>query len=340
MKKSFFVFLLAGLVCLLGVVTTSSATALTPPLIKAVYLNQSFTLPKGESANLGDYSVTIFFKNIVSVCVDPPMEGSQPGVRYGCYPDVAQLLLGSPLSLPNPDSSTNLNNNSSITFENLTISLTDLDEDSGTFLITDQRHNIGTNIKTPDGTIWVITTLKGNPGDAPESVIRRAFTSAGAFLSYGFNNWGSVIEANSADLTLDVGSFVPPSDGRVLCSDRGADKGTCYLMTGGKKAGFTSEAVFRGLGFSFSQALWGDVSFMASTSNIDNTQEAHRPGVLVNNNGRIDLIIADGVAGIPSMQVFNSWGFSFQNVIPANNADKALVLRSVVPERQPGSLFP
>ncbi len=191
-------------------------------------------------------------------------------------------------------------------------------------------HSAGTNIKSSDGTIWMVM---------PDNT-RRAYTSAGAFLSYGFNSWSGVVDANADDLALTVGSFIPPQDGKIICSDRGADKGTCYLITGGQKAGFTSEAVFKGLGFSFSRATYGDVSWMSSTSNIDNTTSAHRPGVLVNNNGTVQLVGSAGLLGIPDLSTFNSWGYSFSDVVAANDADKAMSQTGVMAARQPGQLSP
>src|SRR3989344_4430413 len=191
-------------------------------------------------------------------------------------------------------------------------------------------HAIGTNVLASDGTVWMIMS----------DGTRRAYTSAGAFLSYGFNSFASVVVANADDLALSTGSFIPPQDGKVLCSDRGADKGTCYLVTGAQKAGFTSAAVFTGLGFSFSRAAFADVSWMSSASNIDNTTAAHRPGVLVNNNGTVQLVGTTGLLGIPDLATFNSWGYSFADVVPANNSDKAMTQTGVMAMRTAGQLSP
>ncbi len=190
-------------------------------------------------------------------------------------------------------------------------------------------HAEGTNVKASDGTVSMI--IGGQ---------RRPYTSAGAFLSYGFNSWSSVVDANADDLALPVGSFIPPQDGKIICSDRGADKGTCYLVTGGQKAGFTSAAVFTGLGFSFARSQMGDVSWMTSTTNIDNTTAAHRAGVLVNNNGTVYLVGATGLLGIPDIATFNSWGYSFSDVVVANAADKAMSQTGVMAARTAGQLSP
>ena len=191
-------------------------------------------------------------------------------------------------------------------------------------------HAAGTNVLSSDGTIWMVTS-NGQ---------RRAYTSAGAFLSYGFNSFASTVTANADDLALPAGSFIPPQDGSLTCSDRGSDKGTCYLVTGGMKAGFTSAAVFTGRGFSFSNSKMADSSWMTSTANINDTTSSNLPGVLVNNNGTVQLMGTTGLLGIPDLATFNSWGYSFKNVVPANAADKAMSQTGVMAARVAGQLSP
>ena len=123
----------------------------------------------------------------------------------------------------------------------------------------------GTNIVDSSGTVYMI--IAGQ---------RRPYTSAGAFLSYGFNSFASVVPASSDDLALPVGSFIPPQDGSIICSNKGSDMGTCYEISSGMKYGFTSAAVFTGLGFSFANSLSGDVSWMTMGSTlINNTTSPH-----------------------------------------------------------------
>jgi len=195
-------------------------------------------------------------------------------------------------------------------------------------------HSAGTNVLSSDGTVWMIT-LDG---------MRRPYTSAGAFLSYGFNSFGTVVNANADDLALPAGSFIPPQDGKVICSDRGTDKGTCYLITGGMKAGFTSESVFTGLGYSFSRAQSGDVSFMNTSANIDNTTAAHRPGTLVhfslNGNDTVFLVGATGLLGIPTFATFTGWGYAYTDVVVANAADQAMTQTGVMAPYSMGLLSP
>jgi hypothetical protein len=197
-------------------------------------------------------------------------------------------------------------------------------------------HAAGTNVSDSSGTVWMIM---------PDGT-RRAYTSAGAFLSYGFNSWSQVVAASAEDLALPVSSlgFIPPQDGSIICSDRNdsfAVKGTCYEISGGQKFGFTSSAVFTGLGFSFANSSTADVSWMQAGSQLlNNTTAAHLPGTLVNNNGTVQLMGNSGLLGIPDVTTFNSWGYSFGKVVPANAADKAMTQTGVMAARVAGQLSP
>lgn len=187
--------------------------------------------------------------------------------------------------------------------------------------------------KSTDGTVWFIT----------KDMHRRPFTSAGAFLSYGFLSFSQVKDADSSVTALPTGDFIAPQDGRIFCAtaSKGSDvSGECSLITGGKKAAFTSSAVFTGQGYSFARAFYGDSSFLDKTSNIENASAQHRPGTLINNNGTVQLVVSGGLWGVPSMDVFNSWGWSFADVVPANSADVLLSQTGVIPARMAGDLVP
>jgi hypothetical protein len=188
-------------------------------------------------------------------------------------------------------------------------------------------HAPGTNIIS-NGTVYMIT-LDGQ---------KRPYTSPGAFLSYGFNSWGSVQGANSADLSLPTGAFIPPQSGRIVCSDRGSDRGTCYLISYGYRHAFVSEAVFYGQGFNFGRALYGDVSFLPQLDNITSASATHLPGVLVNDNGTISIMEYSGRLGFPTLDIFNSWGLSFSDVVTANVNDRFTPFIGMVSTRVAGEL--
>ncbi len=186
---------------------------------------------------------------------------------------------------------------------------------------------------TPDGTVWFVT----------KDMQKRPFTSAGAFLSYGFLNFSQVTPADASVTALPTGSFIAPADGKIFCATetKGTDvAGECALITGSKKASFTSAAVFAAQGHSFARAMYGDSSFLEKTSNISDGSAAHLPGVLVNNGGTVQMVVSGGLWGIPSQDVFNSWGYNFADVVPANSADTAKSQVGVIPARMAGELVP
>lgn len=201
------------------------------------------------------------------------------------------------------------------------------------FATTVHAASAGEVYKTTDGTVWFITS----------DMQRRPFTSAGAFLSYGFLSFSQVKEVDASVSALPSGSFIAPQDGRIFCATetKATDvKGECSLITGGKKAAFTSATVFAGQGYSFARAYYGDSSFLEKTTNIDNSSAQHRPGTLINNNGTIQMVVVGGLWGTPSMDVFNSWGWNLADVVPANSADVLLSQIGIIPARQAGQLVP
>ena len=161
------------------------------------------------------------------------------------------------------------------------------------------------------------------------------YTSAGAFLSYGFNNWAGVTPATADEANLPTAingnqqvSYIPPRNGSLI-----NDHGTIYLITNGMRAGFSSAQVFTELGYSFSNASAGDTSFLQTLTPINSSQTAHFDGTLVNDHGTIYLMQNNTREGIPSVAVFNSWGLKFQEVIKANSFDLAAPVSGVLQTR-------
>jgi hypothetical protein len=112
-------------------------------------------------------------------------------------------------------------------------------------------------------------------------------------------------------------------------------------MTNGSRAGFTSAAVFTGLGYSFSNVIPGDTSFMNTLAPINSSAISHLPGTLVNQSGTVYLMSSTGKMGIPSLAVFQSWGYSWNNVVPANSYDAAVSMSNgVMPAWTMGMLSP
>ena len=193
------------------------------------------------------------------------------------------------------------------------------------FMASASQHAVGTNVVS-NGTVYFVNT----------SGQKQPYTSAGAFLSYGVNSWAGVQSASAEDLALPTGSYVPPMDGSLI-----NDKGTVYIMTNGSRAGFTSAAVFTGLGYSFSNVIPGDTSFMNTLAPISSSAISHLPGTLVNQSGTVYLMSSTGKMGIPSLAVFQSWGYSWNNVVPANSYDAAVSMSNgVMPAWTMGMLSP
>ncbi len=276
---------------------------------RQVSINQSFEIALHETVQVGDYPIYIEYQ---AVEVDR---------AYIVYHHPFGTYTAIYTNGQTRNYSTAYMSVSSIDNSNITVYLS----------VGELPHAPGTNVRTPDGTIWFINN----------QYQRSAYTSAGAFLSYGFNSFSNVVEANSADLLLMQIQFTPPADGKVLCSDRGVDRNTCYLITDGGKVGFTSERAFKGLGYKFNRALTGDVSFLQqSGAHIDDPRSQHRSGTLINQGGTVLYVLAGGYVSFPSPEVFYSWGFSFEDVVPANDADAALVPFGVLSARQSGQLRP
>jgi hypothetical protein len=192
-------------------------------------------------------------------------------------------------------------------------------------------HPVGSLIKDATGTIFMIA----KDGTV---VSRRPYTSAASFLSYKYNSFSAVQDANAVDMSLAAGSFIPPRDGSIICSDRNADKGTCYVISEGTKRGIVSEAVFKSFGYKFQDALTGDVSFLPVGSVIAAADQAHPVGTLVLNGSTLQIVSPTGLFGIPSVEVLQSWGFSISDQLASNTYDRSLSQTSVLQIREPGQI--
>ncbi len=194
---------------------------------------------------------------------------------------------------------------------------------------TGQQHSEGTNVLAPNGVVYRIMGNGRNP-----------YTSAGAFTSYKFNRFATVVPANSFDLALPVGTYtpsgsntavpyyIPPRNGALI-----NDKGTVYIITSGLRAGFASEKIFKDLGYSFSNVYPGDTSFMVTMSPISSAAQKHMNGTLINDNGTLYVMKNGYRVGIPSMAVLDSWGYWASDAVTANSYDRAAEISEVMSTR-------
>lgn len=170
--------------------------------------------------------------------------------------------------------------------------------------------------------------------------IKRPYTSPASFLSYSFNSWSNVVPSSTEDLVLTTGDFIPPRDGSIVCSDRAEDYGTCYLITDSKKSKFSSVEVLTQLGFSLDKSFKGDVSFMVSAPDITSGEEAHRVGIVINKNNSLYLIGKNGLIGMPTETILNSWGYKTSDALTANAKDLELPYRFSAEARRSNELRP
>lgn len=182
-----------------------------------------------------------------------------------------------------------------------------------------EAHPIDANIVDSKGVVYRIEGL-GEKRKAP-------YTSAGAFLSYKFNSWNNVKTANSADMALKLsvhgdGStyYIAPRPGSLV-----NDKGTVYIITNYFRTGFSSEAAFKKLGYSFENVYPGDTSFLKTDLSIHTVEMPHPAGTLINNKGTLYVMnYYGGRIGIPNLQVLESWGYWVGDAVPANSLDMSL----------------
>lgn len=187
---------------------------------------------------------------------------------------------------------------------------------------------VGANVLM-HGTVYYVapavwTGVAPNPELPQPQPTLKPYTSAAVFLSYGFNNWSEVLPISNTEALLKVSGAMPYADGTLV-----NDHGTVYAISGNTKHGIPSANIFSGLGYSWANVLAGDASFIPDGGLITTANSGHLPGTLVNINGTIYYVggFTGNVRlyGIPSINVFNSWGFKFKNAVQPNNFDVSLL---------------
>lgn len=157
---------------------------------------------------------------------------------------------------------------------------------------------------------------------------RRAFRSAAEFNSYGYK-FSQVIPASDADKLLPEGSTMTLLDGTLVLDT--SDNRTIYLIgADGVRRGFASADVFTALGYKFSQAVKFNLAGYQTGAPITSATAAHPDGALVFDGQTVWWVNNGEKHGFPTLDIFNSYGLSFKNMVPANAADKALPEGSTV----------
>lgn len=169
-------------------------------------------------------------------------------------------------------------------------------------------HPNGTLI-VDNGTIYLIANGK-----------KRGFRNPAEYFSHGYK-FEQAVAANEFDRSLPNDS-VPIE--KAMDGTLGLDKGTIFMIAGGKKRGFTSAKVFKSLGYQFNQARSMDLADYQEIEPIVDATAPHPGGALVAHKGTVWWILNGTRQGFQSAEVFFTYGFKFSQVVPANPADMAL----------------
>lgn len=166
-----------------------------------------------------------------------------------------------------------------------------------------------------------------------ENGVKRGFPSADVYASHG-QNFGQVVTANSEDSSLPTGPVMVYRDGTLV---KGPSDPLVYLVANGQKRGFISGSVYTGLGYSWANVRTAAVNTFADLptgANLESATERHTNGIMVKDStGTIWIMTATGKKGMPSMEVFNSYGYRMSEVVPANAADVAATNEGVLTAR-------
>lgn len=165
---------------------------------------------------------------------------------------------------------------------------------------------------------------------------RRGVTSPGILFSHGFE-FKDAQSISDTEKALPLGRYILPGDGAVVKSPVSS---TVYLISQGKKYGFTSGKVFTDLGFKFVNVLVvtaPELESMAEGELISSGQSRHLPGVHILEKGIVYWISAAGLRHpYPSLDIYNSWNKDddFSQVVAANAEDLKLPVGDMVTERR------
>src|SRR3989344_4152685 len=172
-----------------------------------------------------------------------------------------------------------------------------------------------------DGTIYLVVNGK-----------RRGFRNPEEYMSHGYK-FSQAVPATAADKTLssEEQPIEKALDGTLVLDK--TDGRTIYMIADGKKRGFTSAEIFHGLGYQFNQAIPVDLSDYPAADPITAADAVHPDGALVldKTDGRtVWWVLGSGRKGFQSAEVFFTYGFAFDKIVPANDADMALAVGSLV----------
>lgn len=176
----------------------------------------------------------------------------------------------------------------------------------------------------PDGTL----IIDGNTIYLISEGHRVAFRDSAEYRSYGYN-FSQAVTATDKDLNLPQTSVAKAMEG-TLVLDKSDGKTVYMIGTNGTKRGFASAQAFTGLGYTFKNLALVDLKDYPAGPAISTNSETHPDGALVLENKTVWWIRNGQRQAFESAAVFNTYGFDFQKIVPANTADLALPVGSAV----------
>ncbi len=160
---------------------------------------------------------------------------------------------------------------------------------------------------------------------------KRPFATSEEFFSYGFKFSDAVI--NAAIKNIPQGQIMRALDG-TLALDKISGRKTVYiLISNGIKRGFVSDKIFSDLGYQFSQAKIMDLSGYQEGPVINSDANIHPDGTLILDDSTVWWILNGTRRGVPSMDVFNSYGLTADSVIKNIPGDTGLPIGNLIKAR-------
>lgn len=212
--------------------------------------------------------------------------------------------------------------------------------------------------------IWSAPGATG--GDLNTQTLKVSYATAGVKKVTLRSVPQSAAEAVTCEISVVTPKppIVQPRVGRLITKV----DGVVYLVGDNGLIGIPSLAVFNSWCFSFSdltpansaevaltqvsvlearaagQTLPAGVSVLnVTTCPPGDTPPANvqaRIGQLINRDGTVLLVGDNGIIGIPTLAIFNSWCFSFAEVVEANSAERALLQVGLLEMRAAGQTLP
>lgn len=151
---------------------------------------------------------------------------------------------------------------------------------------------------------------------------KRMFPSAEIFLSHGYH-WEQIAQVDENFLTSTPDG--PPMSFRDGSLIKGSDE-TVYVIEHGRKRPIPSVAIFEGLGYRWKNIIVVPDKILASTDTgeILTSTDKHPDGTLVKSAGEAAFLLEAGAKRLfPTVQVFVSWGYKWQQIITITESELA-----------------